>query len=962
MYPFVISNACVTGSLQATECFGETWQKAPHKGAIAFWGASNNSYWDEDDVLQRNLHDNIFPMDETPPIGVIVNETKLDLYDHYGPTGSVAYYFDMYNLLSEPSLSMWTRVPLDLDVTYPDGHPIGESSFTVVVENRGAPVRNALVAVRKQDDGVLEAGYTDAAGQVTLLLDPAPLTVGPMEVTVTGHDLRPHEGATDVISPDTPWLLHRSHVVDDSVGGDGDGAANPGEEFVMPVEVENVGGLTGTGLQGTLTTSTPEWCVILDGAADFPDLMPGEQGTSLPDHYKVRVSELAPDGVALGFDLAWSAAGGATGVTSFSELVRGINFELDSFAVDDVAQGNGNGVPGPGETVDMTVTVDNTGLRGATGVTALLATDAGHVTILQDVVTFPDIPASGQGTSQPPPFSFTVAEDAPDQQPVTFSLTVSETGSGYQEVLVFDVMISSCATTPSTDVPQPITDYNVTTSTLDYPLAIDLNEVNVFVDISHTYQGDLTVRVESPAGTQVLLHNRTGGSAHDILTWYDTETQPAESLDAFIGENAYGTWKLIVEDHAGSDQGTLNAWALEICGEALAQEASLRLLGHELDDTGECDPDGVADIGETVTLTTTVRNEGWAAATGVRASLSTPASVLVLNNPVALPDLEHGEQAPAEFRALILDVACMEQVPFTVEMEADQGLWSGGFVEIVEADFESVSLWENLEHGGAEPTDWTHEAPLGGDDWQVVNDRDHTILGFWSWFSSDAPYLKDDRLVSPVYDLGVGSPSLQFWHWVMLQDGFDGGVLEISTDGGGSWTDLGPDIVTGGYDGALFGDNPIAGRDAWTGVHEQWRQVVVDLTPWAGQTAQFRWRLTSDSATALDGWWIDDITFHADYEWCDDHLCGVPGEVTLTSVTRQGDDVALRWRGDLLCMEYRIWRSSDPTSPGGFADVTVEDPDPCDTTFVDTSGGDTLYWIVVGHGPEGDGPWGHFDF
>ena len=73
MYPFVISNACITGSLAQTECFGETWQKEPNKGAIAFWGASNNSYWDEDDVLQRDVHDNIFPMDDTPAIGIIVN-------------------------------------------------------------------------------------------------------------------------------------------------------------------------------------------------------------------------------------------------------------------------------------------------------------------------------------------------------------------------------------------------------------------------------------------------------------------------------------------------------------------------------------------------------------------------------------------------------------------------------------------------------------------------------------------------------------------------------------------------------------------------------------------------------------------------------------------------------------------------------------------------------------------------
>jgi subtilisin-like proprotein convertase family protein len=962
MYPFVISNACVTGSLELTECFGETWQRAPHKGAIAFWGASNNSYWDEDDVLQRDLHDNIFPMDETPPLGVIVNETKLDLYDHYGPTGSVAYYFDMYNLLSEPSLSMWTRVPMDLDVTYPDAIPIGQSSFSVTVMYRGHPVSDAMVAVRKPDERVFEAGYTDETGQITLLFDPAPTTVGDMEVTVTGHDLRPHEGTSMVISPDTPWLIYSSHVVDDTGGGDGDGTANPGEVFVMPVTVENVGGQPGTGLQATLTTSTPQWCTVLDGAADFPDLLPGELGETLPDHYSVHVSELAPDGVSLGFELAWSASGGASGVSSFGTVVEGVNFELDAFAIDDVAHGNGNGMAGPGETVDMTVTLSNTGLRDASGITSQLSTDSPHITILQDTAAFPDLPASGQADSLPPPFEFFVAEDAPDQQPVTFTLTVSEAGSGYQEVLLFDVMISSCATTPSVDVPKPITDYTVVESLIDYPLAILLNEVNVFVDISHTYQGDLTVRLESPSGTSVLLHNRTGGGADDIVTWYDTQTEPTEPLSILEGENAYGTWKLIVEDHAGADQGTLNDWSLEICGELLSQDAALLVTDFSLDDVDACDPDGVADIGETVTWNVTVRNEGWGPATGVRAWLSTPSDVIVLNNPVPLPDLAHGEQAQAQFQTLIMGVECKELAQFTVDLEADQGVWSDGFVTMVEADFESVDVWENLEHQGAEPAGWTHSDPMGGDDWQVVNDRDHTMLGVWSWFASDAAYLKDDRLVSPPFDLGVGNPSLRFWHWVDLQDAFDGGVLEISIDNGQSWTDLGPDITTGGYDGTLFGDNPIAGRSAWTGWHDEWREVVVDLTPWAEQTALFRWRLTCDSATAGNGWWVDDIIFHMDYELCDAHLCGVPGEVTLTQVSKQGEDVLLEWRGDMLCIDYGVWRASDPTSPAGFADVTVEDPDPTDTLFLDTSGGDLLYWIVIGHGPEGDGPWGHYEF
>ena len=41
---------------------------------------------------------------------------------------------------------------------------------------------------------------------------------------------------------------------------------------------------------------------------------------------------------------------------------------------------------------------------------------------------------------------------------------------------------------------------------------------------------------------------------------------------------------------------------------------------------------------------------------------------------------------------------------------------------------------------------------------------------------------------------------LRFWHTYELEEVFDGAVIEISTDGGTSWLDLGDKILQGGYD------------------------------------------------------------------------------------------------------------------------------------------------------------------
>jgi subtilisin family serine protease len=78
--------------------------------------------------------------------------------------------------------------------------------------------------------------------------------------------------------------------------------------------------------------------------------------------------------------------------------------------------------------------------------------------------------------------------------------------------------------------------------------------LQVGVNITHTWRGDLTVRLIAPDGTQYLLHNRTGGSADNIVATYTVNA---------LSETANGTWKLRVQDHANLDTGRINKWSLQ---------------------------------------------------------------------------------------------------------------------------------------------------------------------------------------------------------------------------------------------------------------------------------------------------------------------------------------------------------------------------------------------------------------
>jgi hypothetical protein len=79
---------------------------------------------------------------------------------------------------------------------------------------------------------------------------------------------------------------------------------------------------------------------------------------------------------------------------------------------------------------------------------------------------------------------------------------------------------------------------------------------SVQVDITHTWIGDLVITLTSPSGTQVILHDREGGSTNDLhQTW---------QLLQFIGEMSGGDWTLHVMDLGNTDLGTLDSWSLHL--------------------------------------------------------------------------------------------------------------------------------------------------------------------------------------------------------------------------------------------------------------------------------------------------------------------------------------------------------------------------------------------------------------
>lgn len=164
--------------------------------------------------------------------------------------------------------------------------------------------------------------------------------------------------------------------------------------------------------------------------------------------------------------------------------------------------------------------------------------------------------------------------------------------------------------------------------------------------------------------------------------------------------------------------------------------------------------------------------------------------------------------------------------------------------------------------------DGAEGAPLmnpGAPLWSQASTRAHT--GSKAYFADGNPFSTCSALTTPILVLGsAGNPSvLSFWSWRdNLESTWDGGVVEISTDGGGSWTKLNPTpTYPGTFDpqsASCAATSQAPASAGFTGNDTAWQgPYTVDLSGFAGQTALIRFDFGTDPAVTSVGWYVDDI-------------------------------------------------------------------------------------------------------
>lgn len=129
-------------------------------------------------------------------------------------------------------------------------------------------------------------------------------------------------------------------------------------------------------------------------------------------------------------------------------------------------------------------------------------------------------------------------------------------------------------------IPVPITGtQGVTTNSIEVRDSRQIRDVNVRINLEHTFVGDLQVFLIAPDNTQVLLFNRRGNSGDNLTnTLFDDEAanslasgsapysgafRPDNALNQFDGKSAFGLWTLRIVDTTSVNVGQLLSWSLD---------------------------------------------------------------------------------------------------------------------------------------------------------------------------------------------------------------------------------------------------------------------------------------------------------------------------------------------------------------------------------------------------------------
>jgi len=163
-------------------------------------------------------------------------------------------------------------------------------------------------------------------------------------------------------------------------------------------------------------------------------------------------------------------------------------------------------------------------------------------------------------------------------------------------------------------------------------------------------------------------------------------------------------------------------------------------------------------------------------------------------------------------------------------------------------------FYDNMENGtGA----WSISNASNLQNWTLTTNDNCGSIAAWHAVELEGITTTENQYLTLSLNAIGADAELVFNHWFNTEANWDGGTVEISDDGGSSWTDLEPYMTQNGYNNYIK-NNPI--DSAFAGSSEGCIETKIDLSDFSGANALIRFNFYYDYYEVGDGWYINDVS------------------------------------------------------------------------------------------------------
>ncbi len=421
-YPLVISNACLTAKYNEKNCIGSNMVRAVDKGALAFIGCSNDSYWEEDyywsvgagpfvsnptyEDTGLGFYDRLFHLNGEKPSNWYTTTGQIIFGGNLGVSSSTSprkqYYWETYVLLGDPSISPFIGNPEILEASVPDKIPPALKKLNILTS------AFAYMGL-SHFDTLWDAAHATPSG--TAYLDIPEAEKDSCLLIISRQNAIPLFKTIYFEESDTAWLSINDVIVTDPSGND-NGKADYNENISLKLDLQNAGNDEADDVYLKISTSS-DYLNIISDSLYIGSLEANSE--KLETGFYIHVLDSLPDLEIATLNIELYYNGNIVNRTADISL-HAPELMIINCIADDSFSGNGNGLPEAGERVKIIFKVTNNGSSTVSG-NLLISNISEYIHF--DATTLASGPVYPDEITNIPVFA-DIDEDTPESTEISF--------------------------------------------------------------------------------------------------------------------------------------------------------------------------------------------------------------------------------------------------------------------------------------------------------------------------------------------------------------------------------------------------------------------------------------------------------------------------------------------------------------------------------------------------------------